>query len=188
VKKHNCFLTLAFAVLCAVFCIRTAAEEIQLKDGTKVAGKLVSVVGDVFQVKTDYGEIKIPRSKIVSIGFSENQSAKADSGPDTIPPVIESLQGTVYSNRTATFHAVVPAGWALAPELRKNSKDIVCALKSPDETMFFMVTPEKFSRNAGNVQSLGRNSVSGEIQGLRETGRGRGAVRWHPRDQDDSSR
>ena len=47
------------------------AEEIQLKDGTKVTGKLVSINGDSFQVKTAYGDIQVPRAQILSIEFPE---------------------------------------------------------------------------------------------------------------------
>ena len=57
-----------FLVVAAV-----CAEEIQLKDGTKITGRILGVNGDVFQVKTSYGEINVPRSDIISINFPENQ-------------------------------------------------------------------------------------------------------------------
>jgi hypothetical protein len=139
VKVSNCLLTLALIA----FSTGAVAEEIQLKDGSKVTGAVTSVTGDTFQVKTEYGDIKIPRSKIVAITFSPNPTATTENGKDAVPAVTESLQGTEYSNQTADFRVTVPSGWALAPELR-SSKDIVAALKSPDETMFLMVTPEKF--------------------------------------------
>lgn len=138
-KTCNCLLTLALIA----FSTRVVAEELQLKDGSKVTGTVAGVSGDTFQVKTEYGDINIPRSKIVSITFPQNPTAATENGKDTVPPVTESLRGTEYSNQTANFHVTVPPGWALAPELR-STKDIVAALKSPDETMFLVVTPEKF--------------------------------------------
>lgn len=125
------------------FSTGVVAEEIQLKDGSKVTGTVAGISGDTFQVKTEYGDIKIPRSKIAAITFSQDPTGATENGKDAVPPVTESLQGTEYSNQTADFHVTVPSGWTLAPELR-ITKDVVGALKSPDETMFLMVTPEKF--------------------------------------------
>jgi hypothetical protein len=132
----------------AVLCVQLVAEEIQLKDGSKITGKLTGVNGDAFQVKTAYGEIQVPRSEVVTINFPENLPAKTDAGNRSAPPeqVDEALVGSHYVNRTAGFRATVPEGWALAPELRKT-QEIVTALKSPDESLFFLVTPEKFAGN-----------------------------------------
>jgi hypothetical protein len=40
------------------------AEEIQLKDGSKITGKITGIDGNTFQVRTAYGEIKVPRTEI----------------------------------------------------------------------------------------------------------------------------
>ena len=67
-KKCNWLLVLAGLVIV----VQLGAEEIQLKDGTKVTGKIVGVSGETFQVKTAYGDINIPRSQVISITFPEN--------------------------------------------------------------------------------------------------------------------
>jgi hypothetical protein len=130
-----------------LFCSSSVrAEEIQLKDGTKINGKIIAVDGDTFQVKTAYGNIQVPRQQIVSIRFPENESPStaSESANAAPPPIDESLDGASYSNRTANFQMTFPSGWILAPELRKQSKDIAAALESADQTLFFFMTPENF--------------------------------------------
>jgi hypothetical protein len=136
----------AWILSVAVLCVSLRAEEIQLKDGTKITGKLTGVSGDTFQVKTAYGDIQVPRAQVVSINFPENQPKKeGDEGERAAkPPVDESLHGTTYTNRSGKFTVKVPEGWLLAPELANQSQDIIAALKSPDQIYFFLVTPEKF--------------------------------------------
>ena len=136
------------------FCAPFRAEEIQLKDGNKVVGKVTSVTDDVFQIKTAYGNIQVPRSEIVSIGFPENQPrAEKDTGTGATP-VVESLLGTIYTNRTANFQVTVPKGWMTSEALRAQSKDIIAALESEDRTLFFLVTPERFSGTLSTYQVL----------------------------------
>jgi hypothetical protein len=142
--RRPAWVARAIAVFVISFSVISVAEEIQLKDGTKITGKLTAINDDAFRIKTAYGEISVPRSDILNITFPENQSQKGDAQKAiSAEPVDESLEGSRYTNRTAGFDVTVPSGWALAPELRK-SKEIVAALKSPDQTLFFMVTPEQF--------------------------------------------
>jgi hypothetical protein len=132
--------------------LHMVAEEIELKDGTKITGKIVSVRDDSFQVKTAYGDITVPREQILTINFPENQSKSAPSAP-TLSPIDESLTGTSYVNRTAGFVTTLPKGWRISPELRK-SNDIAAALISGDQTLFFLVTPEKFSGTMSTYKVL----------------------------------
>jgi hypothetical protein len=148
VKRIAFVLALSLALLC----VPARAEEIQLKDGTKITGKLIAVNGDTFQVKTAYGEIQVPRSEVLSITFPENQPKKEEASAQAETPVDESLQGTTYTNRTAHFQVTVPPTWKLAPELR--DQDIIAALKSPDETLFVFFTAEKFEGNLSTYKVL----------------------------------
>jgi hypothetical protein len=144
---------LFFVIVCLTLLL--PAEEIQLTDGSKVVGKVTAIDGNTFHVKTSYGEIEVPRSKIVSIQFPENSPAKEGAGGDTSEarPINESLDGVLYSNRTAHFQVSMPPGWTIAPELRKT-KDIVAALKSPDQAHFFIVTPEQFAGDLNTYRVL----------------------------------
>jgi hypothetical protein len=137
-----------------LFCVPSHAEEIQLKDGNKVTGKVTAVTNDVFQIKTAYGNIQVPRSEIISIGFPENQPKTAkDAGTDS-SPVVESLFGTTYTNQTANFQLTVPKGWMTSENLRIQSKDIIAALVSADQTLILMVTPENFSGTMATYKVL----------------------------------
>ena len=61
---RNVLSALLFSAI--LFCQTTRAEQIQLKDGTKVTGKLVGITGDTLQIKTAYGEIQVPRAEVRS--------------------------------------------------------------------------------------------------------------------------
>ena len=58
------------------------AEEIALKDGTKIVGHMTSITADKIEVETAYGKIQLKRSDILSINFPENGfQASAASSP-----------------------------------------------------------------------------------------------------------
>jgi hypothetical protein len=149
-KRMGTLLVTGLVFFCAPF----RAEEIQLKDGNKVAGKVIAVTDDVFQIKTAYGNIPVPRAEIISIGFPENQPKTEKDAATGAAPVVESLQGTTYTNRTANFQLSVPKGWMTSESIRSQGKDIVTALTSPDQILIFMVTPEKFSGALATYQVL----------------------------------
>jgi hypothetical protein len=147
------------------FCTPFRAEEIQLKDGNKITGKVIAVTDDSFQIKTAYGNIQVPRSDIVSISFPENQP-KSKTGDDSAPgaPVVESLIGTTYTNDTAHFQLTVPAGWMTSEALRSQGKDMVAALTSPDQTLFLLVTPEKFSGTFATYRVLAETQYQSKFK------------------------
>ncbi len=140
-----------------------SAEEIQLKDGSKITGTLTGIDVNVLNVKTSYGDIQIPRSEVVLIRFSDNDAQKATDPDASLPRIEESLVGATYSNRTAHFQLDVPAGWSTAPELRK-SKDIVAALKSMDQAFFLFVTPERYSGSIQTYQVLAETQIQSNFQ------------------------
>jgi hypothetical protein len=139
-----------------LFCPTTKAEEIQLKDGTKITGKLVGVAGDTLQIKTAYGEVQVPRAEVISINFPENQTKQAVDGAPAGPPrpVDESLSNGTYVNRSGGFTVQVPKDWKLAPQVLAQSPSLIAALESPDATQLFVVTPEKFAGNLNTYRVL----------------------------------
>ena len=169
------------------FCATFRAEEIQLKDGNKVTGKVISVTDDVFQIKTAYGNIQVPRAEILSIGFPENQPKSAKDAGTGATPVDETLLGVTYTNRTANFQVTVPKGWMTSETLRSQSKDIIAALTSPDQTLIFMVTPEKFSGTLATYQVLAETQYQSRFKDYEKISQneilldGRTGVRviWH---------
>lgn len=140
-----------------------SAEEIQLKDGSKISGTLTGIDVNALHVKTSYGDIQIPRSQVVQISFSDSDAQKSADSTGELPQVEESLVGATYSNRTGHFQLSVPAGWATAPELRK-SKDIIAALKSMDQALFLFVTPEHYSGSIQTYQVLAETQIQSNFQ------------------------
>jgi hypothetical protein len=135
-----------------LFCIPLHGEVIKLKNGNQITGKLTGINGDTFVVKTDYGEIQVPRSDVVSINFPDNEtkSADASSRPEVID---ETLTNSTYVNRTASFQLTVPKGWRIAPELRQ-APGTVAGLMSEDQTLFLVVTSEAFKGTLSTYQVL----------------------------------
>jgi hypothetical protein len=148
------FAALLFSAI--VFCQTTRAEEIQLKDGTKITGKLVGVNGDTLQIKTAYGEIQVPRADVISINFPENHTKQAVAGtPAGLPrPVDETLSNGKYVNRSGGFTVQVPPDWKLAPQVLAQTPSLIAALQSADATQLFLVTPEKFAGNLNTYRVL----------------------------------
>jgi hypothetical protein len=160
--RNLCLLLVLFSFLSNAL----RAEEIEMKDGTKVTGRLTSIESNIFHIKTAYGEIQVPRSDVVAIRFPENGPKTETKNGDNaaVAPVDESLDGTTYSNRTAHFEAKVPTGWVLAPELRQQAKDIVGGLKSEDQAHFFMVTPEKYAGSIKTYELLAETQIQTNFQ------------------------
>jgi hypothetical protein len=152
---------LALTISLAVVCIATRAEEFQLKDGTKIVGKLVGVNGDALVVKTSYGEIQVPRGDVLSITFPENQPKDAAAVGGLPRPVDESLTDGKYVNRSGSFVLQVPKDWVLAPDILAKSKDLIAALKSADETRILFVTPEKFAGTIDTYRVLIETQLKG---------------------------
>jgi hypothetical protein len=148
------FAALLFSAI--LFCQTTRAEEIQLKDGTKITGKLVGVNGDTLQIKTAYGEIQVPRADVISINFPENQTKQAVAvTPAGLPrPVDETLSNGKYVNRSGGFTVQVPPDWKLAPQVLAQTPSLIAALQSADATQLFLVTPEKFAGNLNTYRVL----------------------------------
>lgn len=130
-----------------------AAEEIHLKDGTKISGKVIGVKGEMFQIRTSYGEIQVPRADIVEIRFPENQPKKEEV---KVAPIDESLEKNLYINRTEGFRLEVPDGWVSRLERFRtpDSADVVAALTSPDMTLIMLVTPEKYDGSLSSYRGL----------------------------------
>ena len=131
------------------------AEEISLKDGTKIVGHMTAVSADKIEVETSYGKIQLKRSDILTIAFPENGAVQqsgtteASSVKRELPKIDEALNGVMYTNRTGRFTLNLPKDWVISPELRK-SPDTLAALSSRDKTRFMMVVQEEYP---GSIES-----------------------------------
>jgi hypothetical protein len=141
--------------------VSAMAEEISLKDGTKIVGHMTAVSAEKIEVETSYGKIQLKRSDVLAINFPENGASTSAAQPST-PTVAqsasalkvdESLNGLVYTNRTAKFTLTVPPDWVLTPELR-HSPETLAALSSRDKLRFIMVAQEEYPGSLESYKEL----------------------------------
>ena len=148
-------LTTIFAVLLAAS-LPALAEEIVLKDGTKIVGRMTGVTPDKLEVETSYGKIQVNRSDIVTISFPENSAPKssdATAAKVDLPKIDETLAGTQYVNRTAKFSLTLPSDWMIEPSLRR-SPDTLAALSSRDKMRFAMVIQEEYPGSLDSYKQM----------------------------------
>ena len=130
--------------LCLAVSLPAIAEEISLKDGTKIVGHMTAVFTDKIEVETSYGKVQLNRGDIVTISFPENsranESAPAPAKLEALK-IDETLNGVQYINRTGKFLMTFPPDWVVSPELRR-SPDTLAGLTSRDKMRFLMVIQE----------------------------------------------
>jgi hypothetical protein len=138
--------------LCLAMTLPAAAEEILLKDGTKIIGHMSALQADKIEVETAYGKMQLKRADIITINFPENGAIAAPGTPaakDVALNIEESLRGTQYVNKTGKFTLTVPPDWKIDPKLPRSAP-IVTVLSSHDDMRFLTVTQEEYS---GSLES-----------------------------------
>jgi hypothetical protein len=128
------------------------ADEISLRDGSKIVGHMSALLPDKIEVETAYGKMQIKRSDIVTIRFSESAPGNA---PDSsaAPKVDESLQGTQYVNRTGKFSLTLPAGWKINRSAIHLSTTLA-GLSSQDDMRFLIVTQEDYTGSLESYEGI----------------------------------
>jgi hypothetical protein len=155
------------------------AEEVALKDGTKIVGHMTAVTADKIEVETSYGKVQLKRSDVLTISFPENctpANAGQPSSPAAAqstdlkvdaPKVDEVLTGLQYTNRTAKFTLTVPADWVITPELR-HSTETLAALASRDKLRFVMVAQEEYPGSLESYKELTMLGARRNLSGFEE--------------------
>jgi hypothetical protein len=154
--RRALFTSLAVCGVLLPAILPTAAEEISLKDGTKIVGHMTSLRGDMIEVETAYGKMQLKRADIVSIAFPENASATPPATPaakDAEINVEESLRGTQYVNKTGHFTLIVPPDWKINLKLPRVAP-VIATLSSHDDMGFLLVTQEEFSGSLESYKGL----------------------------------
>lgn len=138
-----------------------AAEEISLKDGTKIVGHMTSVSAERIEVETAYGKMQVKRGDILTISFPENgaapsneSSASATPARNVAPVIDDSLQGTQYLNRSGKFALTLPPDWKINASLARGPQ-VVAALSSRDEMRFLIVSREQYNGSLESFKGLG---------------------------------
>jgi hypothetical protein len=166
---------LSTLLVLSVASLPAAAEEIALKDGTKIVGHLNSLNGDKIEVVTAYGKMQVKRSDVVTISFPENNLGGAPASvpdpaavkKDAPPAIDEALNGTQYVNRTGKFSLTLPAGWVIDPDL-PHSKAALAGLSSKDKMRFLMVVQEEYTGSLESYKDLGQLQARGSFGNYEE--------------------
>jgi hypothetical protein len=158
-------------VFCLLAAMPATAEEISLKDGTKIVGHMTEISADKIEVETSYGKVQLKRSDILTISFPENgpaatssdAAAASDSAAKIAAPKVEEfLNGAQYVNRTGQFTLTVPPDWVLSPDLRRTP-DALAALSSRDKMRYLAVIREDYP---GSPESYKEIMLLGARKGL----------------------
>ena len=102
------------------------ADELRLKDGTKIVGTIVGFENSSFRVETSYGFALVRRDKVASIQMTEVKGEKrSEAKPETQP---EAKKAVVAENKpvpapaqTATSPPVSPAEPVIREEVDRTS-------------------------------------------------------------------
>jgi hypothetical protein len=163
-----------FSILLVFFAASLAAvaEEIAMKDGTKIVGRMTAVTPDKVEVDTAYGKLQLKRSDIVTISFPENAPSKAldtSKAPEATaakvdaPKIDESLQGARYVNKTGKFSLTVPQEWVINTDLHR-AEGTLAVLNSRDKMRYLMVSQEDYPGSLESYKELivlnGRRGLS----------------------------
>lgn len=112
------------SVLACAFAPALLADELKLKDGSKIAGKIVGFEGESFKVETTYGFALVRRDKVVSINVSDEKpdAAKTASNTEAGKTALSNAEGRVTPNSSgepatnAAPHSAAPPGTQPAQE------------------------------------------------------------------------
>ena len=148
------------------------AEEIALKDGTKIVGHMTSLQADKIEVETAYGKMLLKRSDVLTINFPENGSPSAPSAavaksPTNLPAIDDALQGTQYVNKTGKFSLTLPPDWKINPSL-VHLPTTIGALSSRDDMRFLLVSREDYNGSLESYKGLIEIQVRRGLGGYEE--------------------
>ncbi|HTA57420.1 MAG TPA: PsbP-related protein [Candidatus Baltobacteraceae bacterium] len=176
------FRSFTICLLFLTAALPAIAEEIVLKDGTKIVGHMTGITSDKIEVETSYGKVQLNRADIVTISFADNGSGKAPDATavkQVLPKMDESLIGTQYLNRTAKFSLTLPQDWLIDPNLR-NSPTTLAGLSSKDKMRFAMVIQEDYPGSMDSYRELTMLGVRRTLSNFEELARSESTIDGKP--------
>ena len=110
------------------------ADEIRLKDGTKIIGTIVGFENDSFRVETSYGFALIQKDKVADISITATKKdsepkPKASAAAASPPPATSSIMPAVAKEPAASAN-VSPGSNALAPMHAPTSASATAGAKT----------------------------------------------------------
>jgi hypothetical protein len=163
-----------FPILCLSLAVTlpAGAEEIALKDGTKIVGHMTGLTSDKVEVETAYGKMQLKRSDIVTISFPENSPSSAlESTPakaDSPKIADESIQGARYLNKTSKFSLTLPQEWVINPDIRR-APETLTVLSSRDKMRFLLVMQEEYPGSLDSYKEITMLTARGNFSTFEET-------------------
>ena len=167
------FATLFALLLYLFFCApAVVGDELKLKDGTKIVGRIVGYEDDHFKVEMSYGFALVRRDKVTSIVMSEDKKAAANNkkppappkapeaaaapssaasaaappstpaAPAPAPKVREEVEGNLYTNHVYGFRLYKPPSWHVIEGAHRSLPNAVVAMGTNDETTLLVVGRE----------------------------------------------
>jgi len=148
------YRTLFAVLIFFAITVSVTAEEIVLKDGTKIVGRMTAISGDKIDVETAYGKMSVKRADIVTISFPENgkegvPAAGARPSQDDKPKIEEALDAGQYTNKTGDFSLAVSSDWKINPTLYGTS-GVIAGLSTRDSMRYLVVVREEYP---GSIES-----------------------------------
>lgn len=145
------------------------AEQIVLKDGSKVLGRMTAIHGDKIEFETPYGKMQLQRADIQTIDFPENHPSTSQNPAEKAPkPADESLNETSYVNRTGNFGLTVPIEWSVLPAESRTGTLAIGALASRDRSRYIMVIQEEFSGSLEAYKEIVELQTSRDLENFQK--------------------
>ena len=139
------------------------AEEISLKDGTKIVGHMTALSPDKVEVETAYDKMQLKRNDIVTINFPENKAptpARSRRRQRRIPRRSwQRVQAgrSVPGRDQAKLRSTLPQEWVINPDIRR-APETLTVLSPRDKMRFLLVMQEEYP---GLGTAAGRNHAHG---------------------------
>jgi len=160
--RRTILCRLCLSALLCVFCFPAAADELKLRDGTRITGRIVGFDDDHFKVETPYGFALVRRDKVASITMTEEKknskaatkpaeavpapsataSATPPASPAPAPRIREEVAGTTYTNHLYGFRLYKPPSWQVIEGAHRTLPNAVVAMGTGDETTLLVVGRE----------------------------------------------
>ncbi len=120
-KRHSPFAIL-LATLVVVSLRATQADELKLKDGTKIVGTIVGFEENSFKVKTNYGFAVVQKDQVLSISITES-AKKLDVEKKSEPSVEKPAPPAPAVNSYKKYNTTPPTAPSAAPAADPNTPD-----------------------------------------------------------------
>jgi hypothetical protein len=121
------------SLLLATAASLASADELRLKDGTKIVGNIVGFEGDSFKVETTYGFALVRKDKVASIVISTPKPDAKKEPPKPATPPAEASSPANSSEKAAAKPAETPATSTAKAAAPKPSAPPTAPAKAPLE-------------------------------------------------------